>query len=81
MRLGLACGAVCVLVLNSSLSRTLQKQRTAEITEPVVAPSPAAQPPALLVDYMLSVQTKTFSKMTGIELADITIPGTCLRAL
>ena len=54
-----------------------QKRRTAETTEPVEPPSVAAQPPSALVDYLLSMQAKTFSKMSGIELADIAIPGTC----
>ena len=29
----------------------------------------------MLVDYLSSMQAKTFSKMSGIELADIQIPG------
>ena len=39
------------------------------------APSIVAQQPAMLVDYLSSMQAKTFSKMSGIELADIQIPG------
>ncbi|KAI0340610.1 hypothetical protein BDW22DRAFT_388110 [Trametopsis cervina] len=31
----------------------------------------------MLVDYLSSMQAKTFSKMSGIELADIQIPGKC----
>ncbi|EJF65662.1 hypothetical protein DICSQDRAFT_49956, partial [Dichomitus squalens LYAD-421 SS1] len=46
----------------------------AETVEPVEAPSIAAQPPVLLVDYITSMQAKTFSKMSGIELADVQIP-------
>lgn len=40
------------------------------------APSVAAQPPVLLADYLSSIQAKTFSKMSSIELADVQIPGT-----
>ena len=29
----------------------------------------------MLVDYLASMQAKTFSKMSGIELTDIQIPG------
>lgn len=29
----------------------------------------------MLADYLASVQAKTFAKMSGIELADIQIPG------
>ena len=36
------------------------------------------QPPVLLSDYLSSMQAKTFSKMSGIELTDIQIPGTSL---
>ncbi|KAI0797789.1 U3-containing 90S pre-ribosomal complex subunit-domain containing protein [Abortiporus biennis] len=39
--------------------------------EPV---SIAAQPPLLITDYLSSMQAKTFSKMSGIELADVQIP-------
>ncbi|KAI0736878.1 U3-containing 90S pre-ribosomal complex subunit-domain containing protein [Fomitopsis betulina] len=38
------------------------------------APSVAAQPPVLLADYLSSIQAKTFSKMSSIELADVQIP-------
>lgn len=34
----------------------------------------------MLSDYLSSVQAKTFSKMSGIELTDIQIPGTSLDA-
>ncbi|KAJ3556636.1 hypothetical protein NM688_g1911 [Phlebia brevispora] len=54
--------------------RKAKKQRVAETTEPAETPSVAAQPPSLLVDYVSSMQAKTFSKMSGIELADIQIP-------
>lgn len=48
-----------------------------ETLDPVEAPSIAAQPPVLLADYLSSMQAKTFSKMSSIELADVQIPGTC----
>ncbi|PIL23800.1 hypothetical protein GSI_13551 [Ganoderma sinense ZZ0214-1] len=34
----------------------------------------SAQPPVLLTDYITSMQAKTFSKLSGIELADVQIP-------
>ena len=54
---------------------SLQKQKLAETLPSVEAPSIVAQQPAMLVDYLSSMQAKTFSKMSGIELADIQIPG------
>ncbi len=54
-----------------------QKRKLAETIEPVEPPSIAAQPPVLLADYISSMQAKTFSKMSGIELADMQIPGEC----
>ncbi|OCH95631.1 hypothetical protein OBBRIDRAFT_788185 [Obba rivulosa] len=54
--------------------RKLKKRKIAEATEPVGAPSVAAQPPVLLADYVTSMQAKAFSKMSDIELADIQIP-------
>ena len=58
-----------------SLKPPAQKAKLAEAMEPAEQPSPAAQPPILLVDYVSSMQAKSFSKMSGIELADIQIPG------
>ena len=52
----------------------LQKQKIAQQTE-VVETSVAAQPPVMLADYLSSMQAKTFSKMSSIELADMQIPG------
>ena len=46
-----------------------------EETGDVPPPSVASQSPALLADYISSMQAKTFSKMSAIELADIQIPG------
>lgn len=43
--------------------------------EPVEPPSVSAQPPALLADYITSIQARTFSKLSGIELSDVQIPG------
>ncbi|KAL6309128.1 U3-containing 90S pre-ribosomal complex subunit-domain containing protein [Sparassis latifolia] len=51
-----------------------KKRKLAETVEPIEPPSMAAQPPVLLADYMSSMQAKTFSKMSGVELADIQIP-------
>ena len=59
-------------VLTSSCE---QKRKLAETIEPVEPLSVAAQPPVLLADYISSMQAKTFSKMSGIELADMQIPG------
>ncbi|RPD65914.1 hypothetical protein L227DRAFT_606074 [Lentinus tigrinus ALCF2SS1-6] len=58
--------------------RKLKKRKLAETIEPVEAPSIAAQPPVLLADYISSMQAKTFSKMSGIELADMQIPETSI---
>ena len=52
-----------------------QKRKLAETIEPVEPPSIAAQPPVMLADYITSMQAKSFSKMSGIELADVQIPG------
>ncbi|KAH9951389.1 U3-containing 90S pre-ribosomal complex subunit-domain containing protein [Amylocystis lapponica] len=54
--------------------RKAKKRKLAETMEPIEPPSVAAQPPTLLADYMSSMQAKTFSKMSGIELTDIQIP-------
>ncbi|OBZ75592.1 Protein cms1 [Grifola frondosa] len=43
-----------------------------DLSEP---PSVADQPPIMLADYLTSMQTKTFSKLSAIELADFQIPG------
>lgn len=47
----------------------------AEALEPVEPVSVAAQPPAVLADYINSMQAKTFNEMSDIELADVQIPG------
>ncbi|KAI0747911.1 U3-containing 90S pre-ribosomal complex subunit-domain containing protein [Daedaleopsis nitida] len=54
--------------------RKLKKRKLAETIEPVEPPSAAAQPPVLLADYISSMQAKSFSKMSGIELSDVQIP-------
>ncbi|KAI0818866.1 U3-containing 90S pre-ribosomal complex subunit-domain containing protein [Irpex lacteus] len=54
--------------------RKAKKQKLAETLTPIEAPSVVAQQPAMLVDYLSSMQAKTFSKMSGIELTDIQIP-------
>ena len=59
-------------VLTSSCE---QKRKLAETIEPVEPPSIAAQPSVMLADYISSMQAKSFSKMSGIELADVQIPG------
>ncbi|KAI0078182.1 hypothetical protein K474DRAFT_1594676 [Panus rudis PR-1116 ss-1] len=53
--------------------RKAKKLKVAQATE---APelSVAAQPPVMLADYLSSMQAKTFSKMSSIELADMQIP-------
>ncbi|KAJ3476337.1 hypothetical protein NLI96_g11222 [Meripilus lineatus] len=55
-----------------------KKQKVVQATESIDHTSIAAQPPVLLSDYLSSMQAKTFSKMSGIELTDIQIPGTSL---
>ena len=52
-----------------------KKAKLAEAVEAVEPPSLSAQPPVMLADYITSMQAKTFSKMSGIELADMQIPG------
>lgn len=52
-----------------------QKRKLAETLEIVQPPTVAAQSPSMLVDYLSSMQAKTFSKMSGVELMDIQIPG------
>ncbi|KAH9946292.1 U3-containing 90S pre-ribosomal complex subunit-domain containing protein [Epithele typhae] len=55
-----------------------QRAKVAEAIEPVQPPSVSAQPPVMLADYISSMQAKTFSKMSGIELADMQIPETSI---
>ncbi|CDO70702.1 hypothetical protein BN946_scf184798.g17 [Trametes cinnabarina] len=54
------------------------KRKLAETAEPVELPSIAAQPPVMLADYLSSLQAKTFSDMSGIELADMQIPESAI---
>lgn len=54
--------------------RKAKKLKVAESAEPLEVTSVAAQTPVLLADYLSSMQAKTFSKMSGIELTDIQIP-------
>ncbi|KAI9064212.1 hypothetical protein FKP32DRAFT_609975 [Trametes sanguinea] len=54
------------------------KRKLAETVEPAEPPSIAAQPPVLLADYLSTMQAKTFSDMSGIELADMQIPESAI---
>ncbi|EMD38614.1 hypothetical protein CERSUDRAFT_113793 [Gelatoporia subvermispora B] len=54
--------------------RKLKRRKMAEASASSEASSVAAQPPALLANYVSTTQAKTFSKMSDIELADIQIP-------
>ncbi|PSR88913.1 hypothetical protein PHLCEN_2v5062 [Hermanssonia centrifuga] len=54
--------------------RKAKKIKLAESTGVVEASSVAAQSPSQLLGYLSTKQAKTFSKMSGIELADIQIP-------
>ncbi|TCD66458.1 hypothetical protein EIP91_001338 [Steccherinum ochraceum] len=54
--------------------KAAKKQRVAESTEVIPTASVSMQPPLALSDYLSSMQAKTFSKMSAIELADIQIP-------
>ncbi|KAI0062233.1 hypothetical protein BV25DRAFT_1885432 [Artomyces pyxidatus] len=58
--------------------RKLKKRKLAETTEPAELPSVAAQPPALISDYLSSVQEKTFPKLSAIELQDRQVPETSI---
>lgn len=53
--------------------RKAKKRKVIGSLDVVTPSSVAAQPPSMLVDYISSMQAKTFSKMSGIELADIQI--------
>ncbi|KZT28564.1 hypothetical protein NEOLEDRAFT_1228379 [Neolentinus lepideus HHB14362 ss-1] len=55
----------------------MQKQKLAGVQyiEPV---SVAAQPPIQLSEYLSSMQAKTFSKLSSIELGDLQIPENCI---
>ncbi len=68
-----------VLILLPTSRRRSQKQKVAQATEPIDTTSIATQPPVMLSDYLSSMQAKTFSNMSGIELNDIQIPGTLSR--
>ncbi|KAI8998835.1 U3-containing 90S pre-ribosomal complex subunit-domain containing protein [Trametes punicea] len=54
--------------------RKAKKRKLAETVEPAELPSVASQPPAMLADYLSSMQAKTFNDMSEIELADMRIP-------
>lgn len=59
-----------------ALSAIAQKRRTVEASGETSEPaSIAAQPPALLAEYLSKLQAKSFSKLTAVELDDIRIPG------
>lgn len=49
-----------------------------DVIEPA---SIAAQSPLMLLDYLSSMQAKTFSTMSAIELGDMQIPGWHLLSL
>lgn len=46
-----------------------------ETTEAVEPSSITAQTPAVLADYLVSKQAKTYSKLSALELGDLRIPG------
>lgn len=52
-----------------------KKRKLAQTVEPTELPSMVALQPPMLADYVSSMQAKTFSKMSGIELSDIQIRG------
>ncbi|CCM02887.1 uncharacterized protein FIBRA_05001 [Fibroporia radiculosa] len=54
--------------------RKAKKRKLTMSEGPVEAPSVASQSPGVLADCLSSMQAKTFSKMSSIELADIQIP-------
>ncbi|KDQ59454.1 hypothetical protein JAAARDRAFT_33025 [Jaapia argillacea MUCL 33604] len=54
--------------------RKAKKRRMAETLEPAQPMSIAFQPPTQLAEYLSSMQAKTFSKMSSIELVDMQIP-------
>ncbi|OJT08856.1 Protein cms1 [Trametes pubescens] len=58
--------------------RKAKKRKLAETLEPVEPVSIAAQPPAMLADYINSMQAKTFNEMSDIELADVQIPESAI---
>ncbi|KAH8107208.1 U3-containing 90S pre-ribosomal complex subunit-domain containing protein [Cristinia sonorae] len=58
--------------------RKAKKLRMQESTEVVSPASIAMQPPPALSDYLSSMQAKTFSKMSAIELADVQIPESAI---
>jgi len=51
-----------------------KKRRLLDIAGPIESHSPADQAPDALAEYMHSSQTKTFSKLSSVELEDIRIP-------
>ncbi|TFK55256.1 hypothetical protein OE88DRAFT_1674959 [Heliocybe sulcata] len=57
--------------------RKAKKRKFAE-TQSLEAISVAAQPPIQLSEYISSMQAKTFSKLSGIELGDLQIPENCI---
>jgi protein CMS1 len=56
----------------------LQKRKLAATTESMEPISMAAQPPHVLAEYLSSMQAKTCSTMSRIELEDMQITGSQL---
>jgi hypothetical protein len=57
------------------LSEYLQKRKLAESSDIVEPDSITAQSPMALQAYLASMQAKTFSTMSALELDDMQIPG------
>jgi len=56
----------------------MQKRKLAETKESIPPESIAAQPPHELARLLATMQAKTFSKYSELELEDILIPGACI---
>ena len=54
------------------VSKKRRLQESSQLLETELA---AAQSPTLLADYLAKYQTKTYSKLSAVELEDIRIPG------
>jgi protein CMS1 len=54
-----------------------QKRKLNEATEPGDHPSLASQSPAVMSEYLSTMQAKSFPKMSALELQDRQIQGTC----
>jgi len=60
------------------LVENMQKRKLAETKESIPPESIAAQPPHELARLLATMQAKTFSKYSELELEDILIPGACV---